>query len=96
MKIRTGFVSNSSSSSFIIWRKNDNADEVNKNNYKVLKAYGYDDEDIQSLLEDYKGKEIILADKVEHGAEDDCERIFIEMINKLVPNETIHFEWEEL
>ncbi len=65
MKTRHGFVSNSSSSSFIIYRKGDySRDEIMANNKKVFE--GYDDDE---LLESHSDIFIITEVSVEYGSE---------------------------
>lgn len=89
MKVRQGFVSNSSSSSFIILRKNDKLteEEIKENNIKKIQKYdddyGYDD------IKEYQD-EILFVASVEYGAEEDVEDI----VNKFseVFKETIYMK----
>jgi hypothetical protein len=76
MKIRTGFVSNSSSSSFVVLQKAP-ADRTQKdidksNKKKLIDGFGYeDDEYLTDILKDYKGKVIIEIGSVGQDTEMD-------------------------
>ena len=89
MKIRMGFVSNSSSSSFVIYRKNTNKTEEEIFEYNKNKFITYYDEDyINEMLEDDpdyipRYKELLLASSLEYGDEQTVETIVYELLNAL-------------
>ena len=80
MKIRNGFVSNSSSSSFIVMQKAENLSRkemIKKTKEALLKYCDYDEEDLNDRANKVvdKGNIILFITSVEYGAEDTAEKI---------------------
>ncbi len=105
MKIRNGFVSNSSSSSFCIYVKDEKMplEERKEKTLKVLESYcaPYDDEDrkwyldkAQKIVED--GRYLAIKKSVDYGGEESIKEIIPEIFKLLgVDCEKITYEWEE-
>ena len=108
MKTRNGFVSNSSSSSFVVLRRDPTLSEeemVNRTVKHYRKEWGkdYDKEPgLKDELEEQahrladKGQYIFLKDRVEYGGEESVERI-VRSILKLfdIDDKDLEMKWEE-
>ena len=104
MKIRNGFVSNSSSSSFIVLRKDPSLsfDELKNRSVKVINDYcDYDEEDQKYVNEEAEtyakdGKYILLKERVEYGGEEAVDKVVSKLLEALgINRENISFEWGE-
>ena len=104
MKQRAGFVSNSSSSSFIILKRDISlsVEELCKRSMeKYVEACGkeesqdpYYQDKIKAFAEE--GKYVLLIDKIEYGEEDPIERLVSALLNAVgVNTEDISFVWGE-
>jgi len=101
MKKRYGFVSNSSSSNFIVLKKDENMsfDEMKAKSIEILTCYcDYEDEYVNGKAEKYAkdGKYVLLIENVEWGGEEAIGKIIPKLLEKLgVGTENILFEWGE-
>lgn len=105
MKVRNGFVSNSSSSSFIIYKKDEEMgfEEREAKTIEALKKYRdpYDDEERESNKKEAfrlseEGKYIIAKMNVEWGGEEAVENIIPVILKSLgVDENVISYEWGE-
>jgi hypothetical protein len=94
MKIRTGFVSNSSSSSYIIihTKPKGSKKELVKHNRKMLTEYfgnkEYDDEKgyADRHIGEYKDTKIILIKSIEWGSDENIDQFMLELIEALGHN----------
>lgn len=89
MKIRKGFVSNSSSSSFIVTVKDEKytKEQIENHNKKILcDNYGPIDEDkeyIDQQVKKYKNQYILYIGSVEYGAEESVEKVTLELLKHM-------------
>ena len=95
MKIRSGFVSNSSSSSFVVYSigtdnimPKDVVESVNRERIEKSKCWDFYDEDekeeeINRLLKKAGSRLILVMQNVEHGGEEAAESIVTELLNNL-------------
>lgn len=72
MKVRNGFVSNSSSSSFVLCEVVEDSAEVRENNFKILDDdYGWGDDDCEDMMKEaldtLKGKKIISTISIKYN-----------------------------
>ena len=83
MKIRTGFVSNSSSSSFIVLLKNFalTKEQILAHNKKILK--NEDEEYAESILERVGNRMILSVNSIENDAEVETQNIVTEVLVNL-------------
>jgi len=107
MKVRQGFVSNSSSSSFIVLVKDEtmSAEERREKNIAIYREeYGEDFDEvaedgyINKWLAGYEKEHqyILLKQSVEYGGEDSVTAIVTALLDKLgVATENITFAWDE-
>jgi len=103
VKRRNGFVSNSSSSSFIVLKKDKNMsfDEMKAKSIEVLTShcdYRDDGEYERGEAERYAkdNRRILLIENVEWGGEEAINKIVPKLLEKLgVNTEDISFEWGE-
>ena len=105
MKNRNGFVSNSSSSSFIILIKDKELTEAqlvqaSKEAYAEWQGTSAEnlDEYYVGYCEEYAkdGNKILLVKSIEYGAEEGVEDMARELVNKLVGDDVeVSFAWEE-
>jgi len=104
MKQRTGFVSNSSSSSFIVLKRDISlsVEELCKRSTeRYSKACGeevsqepYHQNKIKAFAEE--SKYVILIDRIEYGGEESIERMVPALLNAIgVNQEDISFVWDE-
>lgn len=94
MKTRTGFVSNSSSSSFIICEVVEDSAEVREHNFNMF-AKDYDKEYAESRVDGYKGKKIISIASVDNGSDpDDVESMLKDIVSYFAPEAKIWSKWE--
>jgi hypothetical protein len=95
MKIRNGFVSNSSSSSFIVLLKNKlkTKDEINEHNEKMLNEYG--PVLSEKILKCISNKMILSMIDVEYGSESSIKSAIAQTVMSLGYQKT-DFEFIEL
>lgn len=90
MKIRNGFVSNSSSSSFVVYQKRVDLTKESRNklNIKMLTdSCGFDEEGLKYALKHIPNNMVmIMASSIEHGNEDQIEIIAEKLINVISSN----------
>lgn len=84
MKIRQGFISNSSSSSFIVClKKGYTKEQIKENNLKKLKKYGFVKEEFDNILKKFKNEYILVYDSVEYGSEESSKNICKTLLTEL-------------
>lgn len=101
MKIRMGFVPNSSSSSFIVLVSDENKSREElfaENTEKFIKMYGkseVNEEYIQKKINELcdNAQYIYYMTQIEHGAEDDTEKLVRFFMDKLGMKYSV--KWEE-
>jgi len=106
MKIRTGFVSNSSSSSFVILKK-DKSLSKKEMTKKTMEIYqdgtgGFGDNDEKAYYtekaEEYadNGQYIFIRDTVDQGSEESIEKVVKLLLKKLSEKDnSLSLEWED-
>ena len=100
MKIRNGFVSNSSSSSFVVYRKNSgfsNSEILKLNLEKCIEAYGEDEYSTKKAEKiTAQGKYILFTASIEYGGEDGAEIIAKDMLKLTnLKEEDVEMTWED-
>jgi hypothetical protein len=82
MKLRTGFVSNSSSSSFIVYRKCTDLTKEQKDEINKKRLHLYDEDSYPSIMGKHQDELVVLVSSIENGSEEDVAPI----VEKLVEN----------
>jgi hypothetical protein len=104
MKIRNGFVSNSSSSSFVILCKDNTLsyDDLFERNMEVLsESYDLNDKEEKNYCEkraaelSKKSKYILLKEHIEYGSGESTEIVIRKLIKNLNPNLKIECMWDD-
>jgi hypothetical protein len=99
MKQRKGFVSNSSSSSFVILKQDDklSREELVKKSKEILLKYcDYDDEWLDKRINPLadKNQYILLIQSIDYGAEEAAEKLARKLC-EMGGIKNISFEWSE-
>ena len=104
MKTRNGFVSNSSTSSFIVLVKDRSLSHEELVNKSLQERADYHGEPVEDLSEIYANKATEYADEgkyafmiasIEYGAEEEVEWVVKKLLKKLNVNKEISFDWGE-